>query len=170
MANRFYFYFREKLLQMKITRNLTIVVVLGLFIFSSAVLYELKHRADYQQNLQQEVISELKKLSNCNSVEIPLASIVTTSILEVCVQPPYTSQEDFRKISGKDLKNYEMIIHDGTIRWWLIQSDGTMVQIDISGIDLVAESNEKLAGCVLTQKTNIVFECKSNKIYYNFKS
>ena len=63
-----------------------------------------------------------------------------------------------------------MITQDGVIRWWLIKRDSTMVQIEIPGIDLVAESNEKLAGCVLTQKTNIVFQCRSNKIYYNFRS
>lgn len=143
--------------------------LVALILSLSTLLYTHQLQREQQQELQNLTIQQLKTYGSCNSNEIPLDHVVRPPFSEVCIQPPYMPKEDFENLTKKRVKGYNMTMHDGAIVWWIFTPDESAVQIEMLDKFMVAAPEVSHVGCIPTRKTNLVFECKSEKIFYNFR-
>lgn len=148
-----------------------LLIFLGFMIamFFATILYRSYSAEKYREYIKSNVVAKLKAVNKCDLQEISIKYLIPENISDICIQPAYMAKSDFERESGKDADGYEVAIHDGQIIWWLYESNGLGIAIDIPSSELLSTPEVKSPLCFSKNNTTIVFSCKSNKIYYQMK-
>ena len=115
------------------------------------------------ESLRKNLLLSTQKIKNNRGKIVGLAAVLPGQYVEVCLQPAYMLKKDFEKKIGKSLNNYDMLMNDGEIMWWIFDNRGRATKLKFSNAEVTLSSSIELGKCFSTKKAIVVYEFDSNK-------
>lgn len=142
-----------------ITYSIISFFLIGIIAF---IIDDLKKQVEIEL-LRKNLLATTQKIKNHRGKIFGLGEFLPSQYIEICFQPAYMLRENFEKKIGKSLNDYDILINDGEIMWWIFDDRGQATRLKFSNAEVTLSSSIELGKCFSTKNAIVVYEFDSNK-------